>query len=60
MLWAIVPLAPWANRLLFQIGVIAYSTAFSFFVLPRGLALPPMTVFNIYFGAALGLSLIHI
>nr|WP_282101564.1 polyprenol phosphomannose-dependent alpha 1,6 mannosyltransferase MptB [Corynebacterium callunae] len=56
MLWAIVPLAPWANRLLFQIGVIAYSTAFSFFVLPRGLALPPMTVFNIYFGAALGFA----
>ncbi|MFP7365723.1 polyprenol phosphomannose-dependent alpha 1,6 mannosyltransferase MptB [Corynebacterium callunae] len=56
MLWAIVPLAPWANRPLFQIGVIAYSTAFSFFVLPRGLALPPSTVFNIYFGAALGFA----
>ncbi|ANE04078.1 polyprenol phosphomannose-dependent alpha 1,6 mannosyltransferase MptB [Corynebacterium crudilactis] len=56
MLWAIVPLAPWANRLFFQLGVIAYSTAFSFFVLPRGLALPAGTVFSIYFGAALGFA----
>lgn len=54
MLWAIVPLAPWANRLFFQIGVVAYSTAFSFFVLPRGLALPPNTIFTIYAGALIG------
>ncbi|ALC05973.1 Alpha-(1-_6)-mannopyranosyltransferase B [Corynebacterium deserti GIMN1.010] len=58
MLWAIVPLAPWANRLLFQLGVVAYSTAFSFFVLPRGLALPAGTIFSIYFGAALGFALL--
>ncbi|WP_167382069.1 polyprenol phosphomannose-dependent alpha 1,6 mannosyltransferase MptB [Corynebacterium suranareeae] len=56
MLWAIVPLAPWANRLFFQLGVIAYSTAFSFFVLPRGLALPASTIFTIYSGAALGFT----
>lgn len=58
MLWAIVPLASWANRLFFQLGVIAYSTAFSFFVLPRGLALPAGTVFSIYFSAALGFSIL--
>ncbi|WP_293951815.1 polyprenol phosphomannose-dependent alpha 1,6 mannosyltransferase MptB [uncultured Corynebacterium sp.] len=54
MLWAIVPLAPWANRLFFQIGVVAYSTAFSFFVLPRGLALPADTIFTIYLGSLIG------
>lgn len=58
MLWAIVPLASWANRLFFQLGVVAYTTAFSFFVLPRGLALPPGTIFSIYFGAALGFSVL--
>lgn len=58
MLWAIVPLAPWANRLFFQIGVVVYSAAFSFFVLPRGLGLPPGTVVSIYLGAAIGFFLI--
>ncbi|WJY92323.1 hypothetical protein CFAEC_07495 [Corynebacterium faecale] len=58
MLWAIVPLAPWANRLFFQIGVVAYSTAFSFFVLPRGLALPANTIFTIYSGALIGFVII--
>ncbi len=58
MLWAIVPLAPWANRLFFQISVVAYSTAFSFFVLPRGLALPANTIFTIYSGALIGFVII--
>lgn len=52
MLWAIVPLAAWANRPLFRIAVIGYSVLFSFFVLPRGLALPPVTILSIYVGAA--------
>ncbi len=53
MLWAILPLAAWANRLIFRMAVVVYSAAFSFFVLPRGLALPPMTVVSIYVGSAL-------
>ncbi|WP_425429790.1 polyprenol phosphomannose-dependent alpha 1,6 mannosyltransferase MptB [Corynebacterium pacaense] len=58
LLWAILPLSAWANRLFFQIGVVAYSTAMSFFVLPRGLALPPGPIFAIYFGALIGFLLI--
>lgn len=53
MLWAILPLAAWANRPLFRMAVVGYSGAFSFFVLPRGLALPPDAVLAIYIGAAL-------
>lgn len=53
MLWAILPLAAWANRPLFRMAVVAYSALFSFFVLPRGLALPPITILSIYVGAAL-------
>ncbi len=48
LLWAIVPLAAWANRWSFRIAVIVYSIAFSFFILPRGLTLPPGTVALIY------------
>ncbi|WJY68090.1 polyprenol phosphomannose-dependent alpha 1,6 mannosyltransferase MptB [Corynebacterium auris] len=51
-LWAIVPLAAWANRLSFRVGVGVYSAVFSFLVLPRGLGLPPGTVFTIYASAA--------
>lgn len=58
MLWAIVPLAAWANRLFFRVCVVVYSAAFSFFVLPRGLALPPDTVFAIYLGSAVSFALI--
>ncbi|MGP6173136.1 polyprenol phosphomannose-dependent alpha 1,6 mannosyltransferase MptB [Corynebacterium sp. A21] len=58
MLWAIVPLAAWANRLFFRVCVVAYSAAFSFFVLPRGLALPPDTVVAIYVGAAVSFVII--
>lgn len=56
MLWAIVPLAAWANRLIFRVAVVVYSVAFSFFVLPRGLALPPMTVVSIYVGSAIAFA----
>ena len=52
MLWAIVPLAAWANRLFFRVAAVAYSATFSFFVLPRGLGLPPLTVVSIYVGSA--------
>ncbi|MCS5479529.1 polyprenol phosphomannose-dependent alpha 1,6 mannosyltransferase MptB [Corynebacterium sp. YIM 101645] len=58
MLWAIVPLAAWANRFLFRVAVVAYSTFFSFTVLPRGLSLPPATVGTIYLGSTLALSVV--
>lgn len=48
MLWAVLPLAAWANRVFFRAGVLAYSAAFSFFLLPRGLGLPVTTVLGIY------------
>ena len=53
VLWAVVPLAAWANRPVFRIPVIVYSALMSFFVLPRGLALQPGTVLSIYLGALL-------
>lgn len=58
MLWAIAPLAAWANRPFFRVGVIIYSAAFSFFVLPRGLGLPAETVLSIYVGATLSFAAI--
>lgn len=57
-LWAILPLAAWANRLIFRGTVTVYSVILSFFVLPRGLGLPPGTIASIYFGAALGFILL--
>ena len=33
MLWAILPLAAWANKMLFRVAVVAYSAFFSFTVL---------------------------
>lgn len=48
LLWAILPLAAWANRALFHVFSVGYSVAFSFFILPRGLSLPPATVLYIY------------
>lgn len=48
LLWAILPLAAWANRDLFIFITVAYSMAFSFFILPKGLGLPPGTVVYIY------------
>ncbi len=53
ILWAVFPLAAWANRYFFRTIVVAYSVPMSFFVLPRGLGLPPGTVLVIYL-AALG------
>ncbi|AZA09225.1 polyprenol phosphomannose-dependent alpha 1,6 mannosyltransferase MptB [Corynebacterium pseudopelargi] len=52
MLWAIIPLSAWANRVIFRWAVTAYSALVSFFVLPRGLSLPPGTVLSIYLSAA--------
>lgn len=52
LLWAILPLAAWANRRDFHLATVAYSVAFSFFILPRGLGLPPSTVSYIYFISA--------
>lgn len=51
-LWAILPLAAWANRFFFRASVAAYSAAFSFLVLPRGLGLPPTSVVTVYLTAA--------
>lgn len=48
LLWAIVPLSAWANRIQFRMGVVIYSVVFSFVILPRGLGLPPGTVVQIY------------
>ena len=53
ILWAILPLAAWANRRFFRMAVILYSGVMSFIVLPRGLGLPPGTVFVIYLSALL-------
>lgn len=53
MLWAIMPLAAWANRPLFRVSATAYSAVVCFFVLPRGLPLPPGTVAGIYLSTAL-------
>lgn len=48
LLWAIVPLAAWANTRTFRRTAIAYSVLFSFSILPRGLGLQPTTVMYIY------------
>lgn len=53
LLWAIVPLAAWANRPLFRVLTVVYSAIMSFFVLPRGLRLPADTVISIYVGSAI-------
>ncbi|WP_396124896.1 polyprenol phosphomannose-dependent alpha 1,6 mannosyltransferase MptB [Corynebacterium sp. ES2715-CONJ3] len=58
MLWAILPLAAWANREVFRAAVIAYTLLLSFFVLPRGLSLPPETVLSIYTASVVGLVVI--
>lgn len=53
VLWAVLPLAAWANRGTFRVAVVAYSAVLSFFILPRGLNLPPGTVALIYLMSAL-------
>lgn len=52
LLWALVPLAAWANRQSFRLVAVIYSVIFSFTVLPRGMGLPPGTVLQIYLGSA--------
>ncbi|MDO5031549.1 polyprenol phosphomannose-dependent alpha 1,6 mannosyltransferase MptB [Corynebacterium sp.] len=58
ILWAVLPLAAWANRLIFRLAVVVYSAAMSFFVLPRGLGLPPSTILVIYVAAALSFAVV--
>jgi alpha-1,6-mannosyltransferase len=52
VLWAIMPLSAWANQRLFRLAVVVYSVVLSFFILPRGLNLPPGTVAMIYLMSA--------
>lgn len=58
ILWAIFPLAAWANRLFFRYTVIIYSAIMSFVVLPRGLGLPAGTVAQIYLTAAVAMAVL--
>lgn len=53
VLWAVMPLAAWANRSTFRVAVVAYSVILSYFILPRGLNLPPSTVSVMYLMSAL-------
>ncbi|MGV0869494.1 polyprenol phosphomannose-dependent alpha 1,6 mannosyltransferase MptB [Corynebacterium kalidii] len=53
VLWAVMPLAAWANRATFRVAVVAYSAVLSYFILPRGLNLPPSTVAVMYLMSAL-------
>lgn len=57
-LWAIFPLAAWANRFFFRAAVATYASVFSFLVVPRGLALDRSAVFNIYALAAVAFTVI--
>lgn len=57
-LWAILPLAAWANRLIFRLTVVLYSTAMGFFVLPRGLGLPPSSIVTIYIASAITFAIV--
>ncbi|MGP5628569.1 polyprenol phosphomannose-dependent alpha 1,6 mannosyltransferase MptB [Corynebacterium casei] len=58
ILWAIFPLAAWANRLFFRYAVIIYSAIMSFVVLPRGLGLPAGTVAQIYLTAGVSMAVL--
>lgn len=55
-LWAILPLAAWANRFAFRASVAGYSALVSFLVLPRGLRLQADAVATIYGAAILGFA----
>lgn len=57
MLWAILPLSAWANRPAFRNTVVIYSTLLSFFLLPRGMRLPPWNVVQTYCVAIVGFAL---
>ena len=48
VLWALLPLSAWANIPSFRNGVVAYSAVLSFFVIPRGLAIPAWNVVEAY------------
>lgn len=48
ILWAVLPLSAWANRLFFRVPVVAYSAFMAFVVLPRGSSLPPSSVIVVY------------
>lgn len=52
ILWAVLPLAAWANRLIFRLSVVGYSAFMSFVVLPRGSSLPPSSILIVYLLAA--------
>lgn len=58
LLWALMPLAAWANRRAFLQATVVYSAAFSFAILPRGLGLPPATVIYIYAMSILALGVL--
>lgn len=58
VLWAVIPLAAWADRRSFRIAVVAYSVILSFFILPRGLNLPPGTVAVIYLMSVVFLAVV--
>lgn len=57
-LWALLPLAAWANRPAFRTVVALVSATFCFLVLSRGLALPPDAVATIYTTAAANFALL--
>ena len=57
-LWAVLPLAAWANRFTFRASVAGYSALVSFLVLPRGLRLQAAAVATIYGSAVVGFILL--
>lgn len=57
-LWAVLPLAAWANRFTFRASVAGYSALVSFLVLPRGLRLQAGAVATIYGSAVVGFILL--
>lgn len=57
-LWAVLPLAAWANRFAFRASVAGYSALVSFLVLPRGLRLQAAAVATIYGTAITGFALL--
>ena len=59
-LWAVLPLAAWANRFAFRASVAGYSALVSFLVLPRGLKLQAGAVATIYVSAIVGFVLLAV
>lgn len=58
MLWAILPLAAWANRPLFRSAVLTYTVILSFFTLPRGHGLLPGNILSIYLASTICMAAI--